>query len=265
MGILDRVSRLVRANVNDALDHAEDPEKMLEQLIRDMDVEIRQARGQVATMIAQEKELAADKAEADRLSSEWQRRAELAVAQGKDDLAREALRRKRDSDENARVYGEQLSAQQQTVSRLKSQLQELENKYEAMQSKRDALIARSRRAQAQQQVSQTISTLPHSDASAEFERFERKIRSSEARAAASAELAEVGYHDDFAELDRDFGVEDELAALKARHGGATGATTSSGATSSAGGDSSIDDELARLKAQRGAGAPPAGGMPSGDR
>jgi phage shock protein A len=148
MGIFDRISRLVRANVNDALDNAEDPEKMLDQLIRDMAEEIRRARSQVAAMIAQEKELAADKAEADRISREWQRRAELAVAQGKDDLAREALRRKRDSDENARIYDEQLTAQQHTVSRLKNQLQELENKYDQMESKRDAVVARSRRAKA---------------------------------------------------------------------------------------------------------------------
>ena len=74
MGVFDRISRLVRANVNDALDNAEDPEKMLEQLIRDMTEEIRQARGQVATMIAQEKELAADKSEADRNAAVWQRR-----------------------------------------------------------------------------------------------------------------------------------------------------------------------------------------------
>src|SRR6476646_10368150 len=114
MGIFDRVSRLLRANVNDALDNAEDPEKMLDQLIRDMTEELRGARGQVAAMIAQEKELASDKAESDRTAAEWQRRAELAVAQNKDDLAREALRRKRDADENARVYGDQLVAQQQT-------------------------------------------------------------------------------------------------------------------------------------------------------
>ena len=171
MGIFDRISRLVRANVNDALDNAEDPEKMLDQLIRDMAEEIRQARGQVAAMIAQEKELAADKAEAERMSAEWQRRAELAVAQSKDDLAREALRRKRDSDENARIYGEQLAAQQQTVSRLKNQLQELEAKHDQMESKRDALVARSRRAKAQQQVAETMGNLPTSDSAAEFERF----------------------------------------------------------------------------------------------
>jgi phage shock protein A len=212
------MSRLLRANINDLIDNAEDPELMLDQLIRDMNEELRGARGQVAAMIAQEKELAADKAEADRLSAEWQRRAELAVEQGKDDLAREALRRKRDSDENGRVYAEQLTAQQQAVSRLKGQLQELENKRAAMESKRDSLVARGRRARAQQQVSQTLSTLPQSDASSEFERFERRIRSTEARAAATQEIAEVGFDDDFAALERDAGLDDELAALKARKG-----------------------------------------------
>src|SRR5919199_404000 len=236
MGILDRVSRLLRANVNDALDNAEDPEKMLEQLIRDMSEEIRQARGQVAAMIAQEKELAADKSDADRQSAEWQRRAELAVAQGKDDLAREALRRKRDSDENGRIYGEQLAAQQQTVSRLKNQLQELENKYDQMESKRDALIARSRRAKAQQQVSETMGNLPASSASAEFERFERRIRTTEAKAAASEELAQVGFDDDFAELEQGFGVDDELAALKASRGGSAAGATAGGASTGSSGD-----------------------------
>ena len=254
MGILDRMTRLLRANVNDALDRAEDPEKMLDELLREMGQEIRQARGQVAAMIAQEKELAADKAEADRVSAEWQRRAELAVDQGRDDLAREALRRKRDSDENARVYAEQLTAQQQTVSRLKNQLQELETKARQAESRRDALIARSRRAKAQQQVSETMSSLPESSAAAEFERFERRIRTTEAKAAASEELAQVGLDDDFAALEQDFGVDDELAALKASRGGgsATGATTGGASTGSSGGaGSEMDDELARLKAQRG--------------
>ena len=253
MGIFDRVSRLLRANVNDALDNAEDPEKMLDQLIRDMTEELRQARGQVAAMIAQEKELAADKAESDRTAAEWQRRAELAVGQGKDDLAREALRRKRDADENARVYGDQLTAQQQTVTRLKNQLQDLDNKLDQMQSKRDALIARSRRAKAQQQVSETISNLPNGNAASEFERFERRIRSTEAKAAASSEVAELGNDDEFAKLDQDFGVEDELAALKSKHSGGT--TTATPSAASSGGASAHDDDLdadlAALKAKQG--------------
>jgi phage shock protein A len=247
MGIFDRISRLVRANVNDALDNAEDPEKMLDQLIRDMSEEIRRARGQVAAMIAQEKELAADKAEADRTSAEWARRAQLAVNQGKDDLAREALRRKRDSDENARIYEEQLTAQQHTVSRLKNQLQELENKLDTMESKRDALVARSRRARAQQQVSETMGNLPDSGAASEFERFERRIRTTEAQAAASAEMADLDNDDDFAALDRDLGVEDELAALKASMPGA--ATTSAAPATASASGSDIEDELAALKQQ----------------
>lgn len=256
MGIFDRVSRLLRANVNDALDNAEDPEKMLDQLIRDMSEELRQARGQVAAMIAQEKELAADKAEADRNAAEWQRRAELAVGQGKDDLAREALRRKRDADENGRVYGDQLTAQQQTVNRLKNQLQELENKLGQMQSKRDALIARSRRAKAQQQVNETISNLPNGNASSEFERFERRIRTTEAQSAASAEVAELGNDDEFAKLDQEFGVEDELATLKAKHADTTtaklpGAAPGADASQGASADPDIDADLAALKSQHG--------------
>ncbi len=221
MGIFDRISRLLRANVNDLLDNAEDPEKMLDQLIRDMNEEIRRARSQVAAMIAQEKELAADKAEADRLSAEWQRRAELAVDQGRDDLAREALRRKRDSEETARVYGEQLVTQQQSVGRLKAQLQELQTKFDRMQSQRDTLIARSHRAHAQQQISETLSNLPQTDTAGEFERFERRVRSTEARAAATAEVGALGLDDDFAALERDAGLDDELAALKSRLGGAS--------------------------------------------
>ena len=253
MGIFDRVSRLLRANVNDALDNAEDPEKMLDQLIRDMTEELRQARGQVAAMIAQEKELAVDKAESDRTAAEWQRRAELAVGQDKDDLAREALRRKRDADENARVYGDQLTAQQQTVTRLKNQLRDLENKRDQMQSKRDALIARSRRAKAQQRVSETIGNLPNGDAASEFERFERRIRSTEAKAAASAEVAELGNDDEFARLDQDFGVEDELAALKAKHSGGTTPQPSGAASSgdASAHDDDLDADLAALKEKQG--------------
>jgi len=253
MGIFDRVSRLLRANVNDALDNAEDPEKMLDQLIRDMSEELRRARGQVAAMIAQEKELAADKAESDRNAAEWQRRAELAVGQGKDDLAREALRRKRDADENARVYGDQLTAQQQTVTRLKNQLQDLENKLDQMQSKRDALIARSRRAKAQQQVSETISNLPNGNAASEFERFERRIRTTEAKASASAEVAELSNDDEFAKLDQDFGVEDELAALKSKRSGTATASPPSAAPSGGASaqDDDLDADLAALKAKQG--------------
>src|SRR5690349_1708760 len=115
MGLIDRISTLARANINDLLDRAEDPEKMLNQILRDMESNIRQAREQVASMIAQEKEIEADLARANKLSADWSEKAQRAVTAGKDDLAREALRRKRDNDETADVYTSQLTTQEQTV------------------------------------------------------------------------------------------------------------------------------------------------------
>jgi phage shock protein A len=214
MGILDRVSQLVRANVNDMLDRAEDPEKMINQILRDMQENITEARKAVASMIAQEKELEIDLAQTQKLSSEWQRKAERAVSAGKDDLAREALRRKKDNDENAAVYQQQLTVQEQAVEKLKSQLTALESKYQSTLSHRDSLIARQRRAEAQKKVTASLSTFSPLDPSADLERMERKIRQNEAQAAAQIEMHDDSLDAQFKELDYDQDVEDELAALK---------------------------------------------------
>lgn len=214
MGILDRMSRLIRANVNDMIDRAEDPEKMLDQILRDMETNIRTARSQVAAMIAQEKELEADLNETQQLSQEWGAKAQRAVAAGKDDLAREALRRKRDNDENTRVYEQQFTSQQQTVAKLKAQLQQLESKYQSTMSQRDSLIARQRRAKATRQVAEYTSSLSPLDASSELDRMERKIRSNEAQAAALSELDSSSYDAQFHEIDYDVEIEKELEALK---------------------------------------------------
>ncbi len=215
MGILDRVSQLVRANVNDMLDRAEDPEKMINQILRDMQENIGEARQAVASMIAQEKELEIDLAQTRKLASEWQSKAERAVSAGKDDLAREALRRKKDNEDNASVYQQQLNVQEQAVEKLKQQLGALEAKYQATLSQRDSLITRQRRAEAQKKVAGQLQTFSPMDPSADLERMERKIRSSEAQAAAQIEMHDTSYDAQFRELDYDQGVEDELAALKA--------------------------------------------------
>ncbi len=218
MGILDRLSRLVRANVNDMLDRAEDPELMLDQILRDMESNIQLARGQVASMIAQDKELQADLKEVQDLSQEWQTKASRAVEAGKDDLAREALRRKKDNDESATLYQQQLTAQSQTVDKLKSQLAALESKYQSTLSNRDALIARQRRAKATQRVADTVSTFSPMDPTNELDRIERKIRGNEARAEATIEMHDDSLDSQFAELDYDTDVEAELEALKANVG-----------------------------------------------
>lgn len=214
MAILDRISRLVRANVNDLIDQAEDPEKMIDQIIRDMQSSITTARAQVASMIAQEKELEADLQESEELSSEWEEKARRAVAAGKDDLAREALRRKHDASENVELYQEQHSTQQRTVEKLKQQLQLLESKYQSTLSQRDSLIARQRRAEASQTVADRVTSLTPLDASSELDRMERKIRGNESRAAATIEMEDSSVDSQFKELDYDAEIESELEALK---------------------------------------------------
>ena len=223
MGIVDRLSRLLRANVNDMLDRAEDPEKMLDQILRDMETNISQARGQVASMIAQEKELSADLKEVQELSTEWQTKATRAVEAGKDDLAREALRRKKDNDESANLYQQQLTVQTETLDRMKGQLGALESKYQSAMSQRDTLIARHRRAQSQQQVADTVASFSPSATSAELERIERKNRGPESKAEATIEMHDDTLDAQFAELDYDTDVEAELEALKASVGKAPGA------------------------------------------
>ncbi len=236
MSILDRMSRLVRANVNDLIDQAEDPAKMIDQLLRDMQSNITTARAQVASMIAQEKELEADLTETRQLSEEWAEKARRAVEAGKDDLAREALRRKRDNDENTRVYEQQYQAQRQTVEKLKQQLRLLESKYDTTLSQRDSLIARQRRAEATRQVTQQVTSLSPLDVSAELDRMERKIRSNEAQAAALTDIQDNSYDAQFRELDYDLDVERELEALKAGSTGtAAGGALQSGSSTDAGG------------------------------
>lgn len=216
MGILDRISTILRANINDLLDKAEDPEKMLEQILRDMESQIGEARNAVATMIAQEKELKQDMEENDRLTSEWQRKAELAITRSQDELAREALKRKNQYSTNADTYRTQWTAQVEMVGKLKDQLRQLESKFQQASSQKEVLIARRRRAQAQAQVSKTMSGLPRMDAAGELDRMERKIRGEEAKAAALEELGNDSLESQFEELEADSGVEDELAALKAK-------------------------------------------------
>ena len=241
MGILDRMSRLIRANINDMIDRAEDPEKMLNELLREMDQGIRDARVQVANMIAQQNELEAELQDAQGNSREWERRAEMAVSAGKEDLAREALRRKRDADNIAMVYAQQLSAQQEAVTRLKQQLKMLEAKFSEAESKRDVLIARHRATQAQRQVTETLQSLPGLDSGSELDRMERRIRSEESQTRALGELQVESLDYQFAELDRDDEIESELAAIKARVSGADPASVGAGQATSRGAITSGSD------------------------
>ncbi len=216
--IFDRMSTILRANINALLDRAENPEVVIDQIIRDMASAIAEARGQVADMIAQEKILQANVQRNESLAQEWMQKATLAVQNGRDDLAREALRRRQDYDENARVYREQLTAQSHMVDKLKNDLQQLESKYEDARRNREILIARHRRSETQQRVAQVSAQLNTMDPSAELGRMEERIRLQEARAEAQAELQTTSFNDEFAALGANSEVENELAALKAQLG-----------------------------------------------
>jgi len=218
---MERLSTLLRANINDMLDQAEDPEIMLNQILRDMEQEINRARSQVAEMMAQERLFQDDLRAEQEKSRYMEERAEYYVRQGNDTMAREALKRKGDSATNITALQQQLAAQSEMVGRLRSQLDALQEKYQTAMSNRDSLIARHHRAEAQQQMTRTMSNLDVTDYSSDLARMENRIRMSEARASAETELnSDMSSEtvDMFDTNERDMKVDQELAALKARMG-----------------------------------------------
>jgi phage shock protein A len=214
--IFDRISTLIRANLNALLDQAEDPEKVLDQVIRDMQGAINDARSQVAEMIARERMLRADVEDHRKLVSEWDRKAELALSRNMEDLAREAVRRKLDYQKNLELSLSQWQTQNEVVERLKADLQALQSKYETAVRQRDALIARYKAAQAREQVTRTVRQFSTIDPASELARMEDRIRLAEARAEANLELQQVDYRDQFAALEGDSELEEEMARLRAR-------------------------------------------------
>ena len=216
MGLLDRVSTLVRANLNDLLDRAEDPEKVIKQLLIDMNNQLIQVKTQVAAAIADEKKLYARYQEAQTQADEWQRKAELAVEKGDDDLAKQALARRNSYAQTAQGFQEQWQAQSAQVQTLKDALRTLESKIGEAETKKDLLIARSRRAKAEEQVHRTIGNIRGVGALSDFERLEDKVEQQEARAAAYTELSTDTLETKFATLEQESEVDRQLAELKAR-------------------------------------------------
>jgi phage shock protein A len=216
MTIVERISTLVRANINDLINRAEDPEKVIKQLLMEMNSQLVQAKTQVAAAIADEKQLydryQQNQAEAD----EYQHKAELAVEKGDDDLAREALTRRTAFQQTADGFKSQYCAQSKQVDVVKEALNQLEAKIQEAEAKKDLLIARSRRAKAETEIRTTLTGLDEGSALASFERMEQKVNEQEARAAALGELESDSVETRFAALETADQVERDLAALKAQ-------------------------------------------------
>ena len=202
MGIFSRLKTLVAANVNALIGKAEKPEKMLNQLIIEMNEQLIESKKAVAMAIADEKKLEREKDNQFAQAKEWERRAVLAVNNDKDDLAKEALLRKQEFDAAAIEYLKQWEAQRNSVDMLKESLRELQNKIEEAKRKKNLLIARAKRAEAQQKIQNTVSSVSGNRSAFDaFDRMAAKVDEMEAMADATKELQDLSNNTD---LERQF-------------------------------------------------------------
>jgi phage shock protein A len=222
MGIFDRLSALLRSNINDLISRAENPEKMLNTLIADMRTQLAKAKQEVAAAIADEKKLQGDAENLRKQADDWERRAMLAVQESRDDLAKQALVRYNESLQGAQQLQETWTKHKADTEVLKVSLRQLNDKIEEAKRKKNILIARAKRAEAQQRIQETMSGLSDKSAFESFERMAEKIEASERKAIAAAELTQEFSGDtlvrQFEALEYKGSADQQLLALKAKMG-----------------------------------------------
>lgn len=218
MGLFKRLRDISLANINAMLDRVEDPVKLLDQYLRDMEEDLQDAEEAVAKAIAVEKKLKAQFEEAQSLAEKRAKQAEEAVLAGNDDLARRALADKREQEAKAKDFQNQYQTAKANADALREKLAEMKEEIGKMRNKRDTLVARAQAAKAQKEISQAMSGIGSDGAMRGFQRMEDKVLQLEAEAEASGEVykKERSLDDEFNELRRNADVEDELAALKAK-------------------------------------------------
>ena len=224
MGIFDRFSTMLRSNINDLIARAENPEKMLNQVIEDMRGQLARARQEVAVAIADAAKLKKQADDEQKQAQDWEQRAMLAVRQGRDDLARQALIRHQEHAQRGQELFSTWQKHQEDTERLRDALRQLNEKIQEAQRKKNLLIAKQRRAQAQRRIHETMSGLSDSSAFEAFDRMAERIEQNERMALAAASVSE--------ELQGD-NLEREFKQLES------------------GGDSEIDYKLLSMKQQMG--------------
>jgi phage shock protein A len=226
MSIFTKLSTVIKSNINDLISRAENPEKMLNQIILDMRDQLAKAKREVAAAIADERKLRSQLDEEVKQARQWEQRAMLAVKEGRDDLAKQALIRQQEHTERARAIEQTWQGQANETEKLKGSLRQLNDKIEEAKRKRNLLIAKQKRAQAQKRIHETMSGLSDSSAFEAFNRMAEKIEESERRSLAHAEVTEAlgsgTLEDEFKVLEAGTGpvgdVEDQLLALKQEMG-----------------------------------------------
>ncbi len=216
MALLERVATLVRANINDLVDKAEDPEKMIKQVILDMQNQLLQVKTQVAIAIADEHLLEKKQKENEAASADWMRRAELAVDKKQDDLARAALERSVSYRDMAAGFKNQVADQKMEVENLKAALRKLEQKLAEAQSKADVLVARQRRSRAVSRAAEAGRTMGDDSRAAAFDRMKHKVARVEEVSTARADIAGDTVEDQLTALEREDAIEQLLTEIKAR-------------------------------------------------
>src|SRR4051812_7192027 len=216
MALLERVATLVRANLNDLIDKAEDPEKMIKQVILDMQNQLLQVKTQVAISIADQHVLERKFKETAEAAQQWQQRAEMAVDRQDDGLARAALERSMSQQQMADSFRQQVEDQKLQVENLKTALIKLQQKLEEAQAKSDMLIAQHRRSRALGKATEAGSAMGDGSKSAAFDRMKNKVQHTEATAQARAELMSDDVEGRFAALEKDREIDRLLSELKAR-------------------------------------------------
>ena len=223
MGFFGRLAQLIKSNLNDLISKSEDPEKMLNQVILEMNQQLVEAKKHVAVAIADEKKLQKQFEGEKSVAEEWERKAMMAVRANDDALAKEALLRKKEHQGLADVYKDQWDKQLVAVNALKTALRALNNKIEEAKRKKNVLIARKRRAEAMKQIQETMAGLSDNSAFETFDRMAQKVDQIEAEAEASTELGGELAGDTLSQKFKALesgaaGTDSALAELKARMG-----------------------------------------------
>jgi phage shock protein A len=250
MGLLDRLGRVIRANLNSLISQAEDPEKILEQTVQDMQNDLIRLRQAVAQAIATQKRTERQCSQARTNSEEWYRRAQLALQKGDENLAREALTRRKSYQETADALQAQIEQQNGIVAKLKQNMVMLEGKLSEAKTKKDMYIARARSAKASEQLNEMLGRVGTNSALDAFDRMEEKVHQMEARAEAVAELS--GGDDvekQFKALESGGDVDAELANLKAQLAGGTAPASLPSHSSVPASDPQVEADLEKLRSQ----------------
>lgn len=220
MGLLDRVSTLIRANLNDLVDKAEDPEKVIKQIVLDMQNQLMQVKTQVAISIADLHLLQKKQQENEAKAADWLKKAEMAVGKKDDELARAALERHRNYKQISASFVEQVQDQSGEVEKLKVALRKLDEKMEEARNKSDMLMARHRRAKANGRAVEVRTKMADGGAVDGYDRMKDKVLRNEAVAEAKTEmLGEGTVEDRFAAMEKEEEIERMLTELKTRVAG----------------------------------------------